>query len=398
MKLKYSIIFCLVTGVFCACNQTGQERIDPPATSITPVPAVSLTPEPSLMPTLVPTVTAMPEEKLLPIDEEHFTSEVFRKRIAKEYDLNKDGYLSETERAEVKKIDINYYEWEFSGECLDGFEYFPNLEGLGVSQGEKVIVRNHPSLLWIGGEEGLLGTLTVENCPKLKRLSFYSIPIDDLTISGDTTAELLFSYNSGAHHMTLEATVAVSFEDDEYLNYFYKDADGNLIPMGYDLEKYVFNDFTEWTGLGEVRAPLGAEEINDFLTGNVVDCFSFGITKMPEGTADNAGNQGYQVIVDQGWGYPSMTFEVYAENAPAEADFFVRPAEVQRVEVLKYSPKRGTVAKVKWRLEIGYRGAEKEIILTQTERNHYVLMIPDGTVKGYNTRKNLEESNEWNFR
>lgn len=410
MKGKKSIAmlgFYLIAGTVCACNQTKENKIPltptlsetaapeltvPPTATAAPELTLPLTVAPEL--TVPPTVTAAPEEDLLPIDGEYFPDEAFREEV-KWVDKNGDGFLSKEERNQVTWTSV-------SEGCMDGIEYFPNLRGVDICSGghSNILLRNHPSLAMLHGDEGYVNVLTIENCPNLKEVYFHSFSVGELTISGDTTAELVFSYNSGAGHITLDDTVAVNFEDDEYLqqNYFYKDADGNFITECYDLEKYVFNDFTEWTGLGEKIAPLSVEEIKDFLAGSTVDCFSFEITEMPEGTVDNAGNPGYQVVVNNGeWGYVSMTLEVYAENVPAKEDFFVRPVEVQKVEVLKYSPKRGTVAKVKWKLEIGYRGAKEEIILTQTERNHYVLMIPDGTAKVYYTQRDLEESNEWNL-
>jgi len=387
--------FGLIVGTVCACKQTEGNKIPlTPALSLTVVPEFTLPPRVTAVPelTLPPTVTVALEKNLLPIDEEYFPDEAFREEV-KRADKNGDGFLSMQERNQVTWMSV-------SEGCLDGIECFPNLRGLDIWHGGNILLRSHPSLAMVQGGEGYVNTLTVENCPNLREVCFHSFSIGEFIISGDTTAELVFSYNSGAGHMILDDTVAIDFEDDEYLqqNYFYKDADGNLITECYDLEKYVFNDFTEWTGLSEKRAPLGAEEINDFLAGSMVDCFSFGITRMPEGTADNAGNPGYQVVVDNGErGYFPMTFKVYTENLLAEEDFFVRPAEIQKVEVLKYSPKRGTAAKVKWKLEIGYRGTEEEIILTQTERTHYVLMIPDGMAKVYDTQRDLEESNEWNL-
>lgn len=108
MRKQILILFCIFTGVLCACNQ-GKEinaTVTPAEVSITPFP----TPEVTL--TGLPMPTAGLEEELIPIDAEHFTSAVFREYIAEYYDRNKDGYLSDSERAAVTEIYIGYSETE----------------------------------------------------------------------------------------------------------------------------------------------------------------------------------------------------------------------------------------------------------------------------------------------
>ncbi|MGN1084888.1 MAG: hypothetical protein ACI4QX_07780 [Lachnospiraceae bacterium] len=394
MKKKSLMISCIIAlaGILGAC--TGERTELLPTPTAVPVQAGKATAAPTSMATaavtpeltVLPTVTTAPEEDLLPIDEKHFSGAVFRERIAENYDTNGDGYLSEEERNEVTYIEISYSEHEFEGEQLDGFEYFSNLEEVHVSQGEEVILRNLPSLRRVTGEEGYIGTLTVENCPKIEEFFFYNIALEKLIILGDTTAELEFAHNSGAGQMVLDGNISLNFEDSDYEleNYIYTNADGDVMTECYNLEGYVFNDYTEWTNLGEKAATLNAEEVMEGLLNCRLDFFAFEVREMLDGNVDAKGNKGWNIAVDyKEAGYKSNTFLLYTEEEPIPDNFLVRPGEIQEVHVMAYSPKRGIYSKVKFNLKFVYRTEQEEIVLGEREKSYYVIMKPDGASKVY---------------
>ncbi|MCH5272549.1 MAG: hypothetical protein J1E35_02640, partial [Lachnospiraceae bacterium] len=98
----FLVILCLVTGAFCACNrgtETGGTGTQTPTAVITEAPTetpdnngekTSTTITPMVTPTAapLPAATAAPEGELIPIDEAHFTDEVFRKFISAKYDTD----------------------------------------------------------------------------------------------------------------------------------------------------------------------------------------------------------------------------------------------------------------------------------------------------------------------
>ncbi len=135
---------------------------------------------------------------------------------------------------------IEYYEHEFEEECLDGFEYFPDLKELDISCAEKVVLRNCPSLVKVSGKEGHIGTLIIEDCPVLERMYFFDFWMDTLCITGAPALEL---------------------ETDRL--YF------------QTVEDYVQTLGVEWVNTGEKIAPLGEEAVRECVEKGKLDFFDF---------------------------------------------------------------------------------------------------------------------------
>ena len=72
----------------------------------------------------------------------------------------------------------------FSGEILDGLEYFPNLTDLYLGHTGSLVVENHPSLEVIGGNAPGLKRLVVRNCPELRRIDLDLSEIEKVVIEG----------------------------------------------------------------------------------------------------------------------------------------------------------------------------------------------------------------------
>ena len=168
LKSVCTIIFCMVISLFCACNTNR------PETNVmisTPMPTMEASVTKSPEPTATPTSTPIPENTDVPINEAYFSSALFREYISNNIDKNKDGVLSRQERENVSFIALRY---EYEGECLDGFEHFPNLSSLYVIEGEQVIVKNCASLSFFQIEYGEFKSLQVMNCPKLEDVEIIS--------------------------------------------------------------------------------------------------------------------------------------------------------------------------------------------------------------------------------
>ncbi len=372
-KKEYDVLLLLllaVLGGFCACHREQETGM---------------------------TVTPVPEGERIPIDEEHFTSAVFRSYLADYYDVNQDGYLSYPERADFRYFSIGYYEHEFEQECLDGFEYFPDLKELDISCAEKVVLRNCPSLVKISGEEGHIGTLIIEDCPVLERMYFFDFWMDTLCITGAPALELGRAHYAGGNHITLDGNVALDIETEYHEAFIYTGSELETDRLYFQtVEDYVQTLGVEWVNTGEKTAPLGEEAVRKCVEKGELDFCDFRVSEMPEGSPDSAGRRGFFITAEnKKAGCTPVIFPLYTEEEPEAEDFFVRPVEIYEVKVLKYSPNRGNFASIRWKLEFVYRTGQKETVLGQTERSHYILTLPDGSVRVYGSLEEWEENGEW---
>lgn len=73
----------------------------------------------SMAPAINRTMVADAASKSVKIDTKHFPDKAFRKHVRK-FDTNKSGWLSGTERAKVKKMDVTYEKIK----SLKGIGYF----------------------------------------------------------------------------------------------------------------------------------------------------------------------------------------------------------------------------------------------------------------------------------
>ncbi|MBR2408061.1 MAG: hypothetical protein IKB07_03805 [Lachnospiraceae bacterium] len=186
MRCLKLFMICFGFCFLCACNRESEPVHIPTSTTIPTKQPENMSPTAAPTPTVVPTPTDTPKAVMIPIDEIHFGSALFCEFIAKEYDSDSDGYLSEAERYEVTEIIIpGWYDADYSEACLDGFEYFPNLEGLGIDRNavNKVIIRNHPTLKNFGGTEGGIQELEVIGCKELEIIGFYTYNLGSVLIA-----------------------------------------------------------------------------------------------------------------------------------------------------------------------------------------------------------------------
>ena len=91
------------------------------------------TPETTLQETIIPEAIAETNvQKGVPIDEQHFPDEIFRRVVKKVYDINNNGYISDQENANIRSLDVNQYLSldDDRIQSVKGIEYLTALENL----------------------------------------------------------------------------------------------------------------------------------------------------------------------------------------------------------------------------------------------------------------------------
>ncbi len=113
------------------------------------------------------------------IDAANFPDEAFRKYVSENFDIDKDGVLSDEEANSVKEISLSfdYYDYYNRIEDLKGIEHFKNLESLTCNR-----VR--------------IKYLDVSKNTALKSLMCYDAPIKSLDISKNTALTKLICGNT----------------------------------------------------------------------------------------------------------------------------------------------------------------------------------------------------------
>lgn len=400
-KARYIILFCFLAGALCAC-QEGQSA----NTGITPEPTpeavVTKPPEVTKAPLIIETPENSPTpyvmETAVPIDEAHFTSAVFREFIKEEYDKDSDGFLSWAERGAVTEMQLGDCGYNpFPGECLDGFEYFPNLTNLGISnncQAEQVIIRNHPSLQSFGGwEGGRIRRLQIENCPALTRIGFYIYRIDSLSVSGAPLAVLDLTHTR-LDSITLDADMVLYTSDGRTGEQIYTINEDDQFVYLCDSSYYAEEEGVcqqtpvEFTNQKEPQFPFSEEYWTECLENSEfgeLELFRVQISEKEEAGYNEKGQKGYAVRVfytRSNHDYGDKTFVIYADEMPVREQFVFRPAAINGIENVEYSPNRGVCLLTKWDLAFVYRGEEEEQVLGVFERHeHYCAIAVDGAVK-----------------
>ncbi len=426
-KAGCMVFFCLLAGLLCACRRE-QEATPAGATGTgTPVPDVTmtglpghtgvpsvtagpgtLTPLPTGEPD--PTPTEEPEEGRIPIDEAHFTSAVFRETIARNYDTDSDGFLSRREREAVTEIEIDGRDYEnrytiFDEECLDGFEYFPNLTGINISftYAGQVVIRDHPSLQHFGGTEGGIETLQIENCPALERVGFYIYDISSISVSGAPKAFFSQGDNCSIRSMTFDADMTLWLLDSRFGfgSMTYKACeDGSLVyeysdygeTLSGEVIKTTKQNPVEFTNRREPQAPFSEEYWTECLENcefDELERFTVRVSEPEEEAYNEKGQRAWEVRVGYTRSWKSReqetgeeVFVVYAEEMPVREQFVFRPADIHMREALQYSPNRGVRIITEWDLALVYRnGEEEQEIGVLREHEHYCTIAADGTMK-----------------
>ncbi len=382
MNLKKIIVLFLLTGiltgVFCACRRYQEGNPDTGGT-LTPAGETGtpmLTKEP--VPTLVPE-----HKELLPIDEEHFASEVFRNYITEHYDCDGDGYLSNPEQSAITEICIDYSEDVFAAERLDGFKYFPALERLDISSAGEIVLQNHPGIKYFGGEEGHVGKVFIEDCPALTNIGFYHHGIDSLYISRVSPEARLVVTGCYLKELAIDADLTLGVGSEH---------GSGLLPISGEDFNGIGN--IEFLSQNETAVPFSEEYWKDYFEHFDKNDFSYmevQVLEKIEDCYDERGRKGWNVCINRKVdAYSKTVFSLYTENVLEKEQIFIRPAGVEELEMLEYSPNRGGSFHVIWELEAVYADVSGEIVLGTMKEDQYWTISADGTKVRYRSEGEWE--------
>ncbi len=407
-KIKLALFGAIVAGL-CGCK---------PAEEI-PI---------SVTPTQVPIVTEVAEEKEIPIDAEHFSDEVFRKYISGMYDSDKNGALSQRERESVKEMEWELGNWAIERESedwltdkkdvmyrkvcttvLDGLEYFPKLEHLRVNNAQSVVLKNHPSIREISGDEGRIETVLIENCPVLERMAF-GLFEGDFTVRNcerlrlasfgeaelgtlifeETPRLVLHLENVGVDSVTMDANAVISM------------LQSGVDILGEDYDKFTedgkvsfgMNERIHWQNVDEssviMKEKFALPQVSE-------DDFSYvdvRISEKEDETALETEEKAWEIAIHRNELTMTMLdvdyYTVYAKEKPERSQIVLRPiggvsgeGSVRGVSLSEYSPNKGVFFRPQWKFEVVYRDEDNEEVLGTFRHAEFWNITPDGTLSRY---------------
>ncbi len=401
-KIKLALIGLIAAGL-CGCKMT--EELPTPPT-----------------PTQAPIVTEAVEEKEIPIDAEHFSDEIFRKYIAGMYDLDKNGALSQAEREAVKEMEWELGNWAIERESedwltdkkdvmyrkvctavLDGLEYFPKLEHLRVYKAKSVVLKNHPSIRKISGDEGRIETVLIENCPMLERIAF-GLFEGDFTVRNcerlrlasfgraelgtlifeETPQLVLYLCDTDAENITMDANAVISMlqSDVDILGEDYdKFTEDGKVSFGMN-ERIHWKNVDESSVIMKEKFALPQVSEDDF---SYVDVR---ISEKEDETAPETGAKAWEIAIHRNeltmTEYDVNYYTVYAKEKPERSQIVLRPIEgVSGVSLNEYSPNKGVFFRPQWKFEVVYRDGDNEEVLGTFRHAEFWNITPDGTLSRY---------------
>lgn len=143
------------------------------------------------------------------IDETSFPDAAFREYISgSEFDKNGDGYLSDTEIADVKTINVA----NKSISDLKGVELFTELTTLRCESNRLTTldVSSNTKLTKLYCYYNQLGTLDVSNCTELTTLHCYSNKLSTLDVSGNTALTSLYCHSNQLSALDVSGNMALT--------------------------------------------------------------------------------------------------------------------------------------------------------------------------------------------
>ena len=401
-RMKKIVLFCIAAVGLCGCK-----KIEEIPSSISPAPVI----------------TEAPEQKEIPIDAEHFTDEIFREYISGMYDLDKNGALSQAEREAVKEMEweIGYWAIEKGSDdwltdkadvirhkvrtaVLDGLEYFPKLEDLRVYNAKSVVLKNHPSIQEISGDEGRIETVLIENCPMLERMAFglfegdFSVRnCERLRLASFGEAELgtlifeetpqlvLYLCDTDAEDITMDANAVISMEGTSDIrilgtNYGEYTKDGRV--------SFGMNERIHWQNADEssviMKEKFALPQVSE-------DDFSYvdvRISEKEDETAPETGEKAWEIAIHRNeltmTEYDVNYYTVYAKEKPERSQIVLRPiGGVSGVSLNEYSPNKGVFFRPQWKFEVVYRDGDNEEVLGTFRYAEFWNITPDGTLSRY---------------
>jgi len=151
----------------------------------------------------------------------NFPDDIFRAYILKEIDMNKDGFLSEGEIAEVKEVNVSGKNIEW----LDGIEFFTSLESLDCDENEltSLDVSNNIRLGRLECQHNHLNSLIIGNNSNLEDLFCWDNQLTELDITGCPALGSLLCYGNKIAKMDFSGCPRLVEIVQEYGPYYYED-------------------------------------------------------------------------------------------------------------------------------------------------------------------------------
>ena len=153
------------------------------------------TPETTLQETIIPEAIAETNvQKGVPIDEQHFPDEIFRRVVKKVYDINNNGYISDQENANIRSLDVNQYLSldDDRIQSVKGIEYLTALENLYLTHHdiENIDLSKNTNLQLLLLNENPIASIDLSQNKALKIVNLEKTKIADIDLSALTQLEL----------------------------------------------------------------------------------------------------------------------------------------------------------------------------------------------------------------
>lgn len=372
------------------------------------------------------------KDKLILIDEEHFGGKNFCAFLRNRYDMNLDGFFSETERTAVKEINFILSQSGFNmwggqeeemqpkePEEMKGFELFPKLERVCIDYADRVVIRQHPSLKefcsWEDGSDGgYIREVVLEDCPNLEMISYvgsrgnlfvkncgklaiyaYAGTHATGTLSFSQTPNLYMVGDIWKADITWDADTFFSCSDilRRLDDITLEKGEGEQLLLQYPPGEIQIR----WNGVKKDYFPLsegfpllyiGAEEFQDM--------YFFELFDKKEDIYDEKGRKGYNICVTyQGKRESEEALSLYLDGVPEIENFYLRPEQAEEIELYEYSPNKGVLFCAKWNLALCYRNGEEEIVLgnLKNKQKQIWFIDEDGNPRFYESRQGALRDN-----
>ena len=144
------------------------------------------------------------EKDGIAINEMNFPDTKFRESI-NEFDTDKNGYLSESELQNVKRLSLTCYPDDTKVKSIKGIEYFTNLEYLNIGEQKisDVDLSKNTELVELIVNDNQIKNLDISKNVKLKLLWCYNNQLTELDVSNQPDLTSLFCYHNELKSLNL---------------------------------------------------------------------------------------------------------------------------------------------------------------------------------------------------
>lgn len=225
-----------------------------------------------------------PNTSGIEIADVNFPDDNFRAYVFNEFDLDKDGFLSDGEIAEVKEVNVSGMNIEW----INGIEFFTSLESLDCDENEltSLDVSNNIRLGRLECQHNHLNSLIIGNNSNLEDLFCWDNQLTELDITGCPVLGGLLCYGNEIAKMDFSGCPRLVEIVQEYGPYYYEDGligylhpddwgQSDEILLSYDRSTQVYSQGTLLYSPDKLierklePVTIGAGEIDDRIMYNV---------------------------------------------------------------------------------------------------------------------------------